>query len=163
MAETEDDLSKFAPTGMTCERVGYSICRSVDVFYSLSSSVLLGIDACSELCNCIVHQPFISTLLSIFTLLQIPIPLTSFSNLNSTSLLQQPRQLRFLPLQIRVATDMFLRDIDIGYRSLTTEFLEGVLEVRAVVCESMGSVVKLQHRGWGRERAREGEREDIPT
>ncbi len=74
--------------------------------------------------------------LSIFA----PLSLPPFPTSNSPRLLQQPRQFRLLSLQIRVAANMLLRDVYIGYRSLATDFFEGILEVGAVVCHRMGSV-----------------------
>ena len=56
-------------------------------------------------------------------------------NLQSTSSLQQPLQLRtLLALQVRVTTNVLLANEDVGDGALVGDFLEGVLEVGSVGC-----------------------------
>lgn len=52
---------------------------------------------------------------------------------NSTGLLQKGRQLRLLRLQIRVASNMLLRNEDIGHSALIRHLLQRVLEGGAVI------------------------------
>lgn len=56
------------------------------------------------------------------------------NDLNSTSRLQQSRQLSLHPLQVGVPSDMLLLDIHVGHGALVREFLESVLDVTSVIC-----------------------------
>jgi hypothetical protein len=51
---------------------------------------------------------------------------------NSTGTLQKPIKLALLSLQIRVTTDVFLRDENVGHAALTGDFFEGILESGAI-------------------------------
>lgn len=62
--------------------------------------------------------------------------ITLDTRLNSTSLLQQSRQLALLSAQIRVAADMLLLDEDVGHSALGSDLLERILDRGAVIYNS---------------------------
>lgn len=65
------------------------------------------------------------------------------STLGSTGLLKQLRQLTLLGLQVAVAADVGLLDVDVGHRALARDLLERALDLGAVVCILHISIVSL--------------------
>lgn len=64
-------------------------------------------------------------------------------NLHSSGLLQQLRELLLLGLEVGVAADVLFCNEDVGDRSLRCDFVEGVLDGRAIVlmqlvCDGLG-------------------------
>lgn len=53
--------------------------------------------------------------------------------LYSVGLLQESRELALLSLKIRVTTNVFLVDEDVGYRALFCHVLESVLDGRTII------------------------------
>lgn len=72
---------------------------------------------------------------------------------NGASILQQSGELALLGLEVAVAANVLLLDVDIGHATLARDFLQGVLDRGSVVleffCQFVG--VKRVRRGvWGR-------------
>jgi hypothetical protein len=65
----------------------------------------------------------------------MPLPLCAAERLDGTNALQQSVELAFLGLQVAVSANVLLSDEDVGHASLARDFLEGILEFGATVCE----------------------------
>lgn len=67
-------------------------------------------------------------------------------SLNGASSLEQSGELLLLALEVGVSTDVLLVDEDVGHAALVGHFLEGVLNSRAVICNTESQYACIQDR-----------------